>query len=78
MCMLVDVEFLFVQVFACQMSNVKNTHWFGYFSLVGHLYFVGVWSGENQRTNTLNYMLKRDWITSSTFINYFVLNSEHN
>ena len=26
---------------------------FGYFFLIGHLFLIGVWLGEDQRTNTI-------------------------
>ena len=46
--------------------------------LIGHLYVFGVWLGDNQRANILSYMFKRDWTTSSGFMKYSTLNSEHN
>ena len=39
---------------------------------------IGVWFGEDQRTNTIRHVFKRDCTTSSDFINYSTPNSEHN
>lgn len=37
--------------------------------LIGRLYLMSVWFGEDQRTNAIKSHLKLDCTTSSTFIN---------
>ena len=49
------------------------------YSLIGHSYSVGVWLGEDQRSNTIeDACFKRNRITSSNFTNYSTLNIDHN
>ena len=46
--------------------------------LIGPLFLIGVWSGEDQRPNKIKTMFKRDWRTSLDFIDYSTPNNEHN
>ena len=41
--------------------------------LNGHLYLSGVDLGVNPQTNTKRHVLKRDWMTCSTFVNFFLV-----
>ena len=43
--------------------------------LMGYLYFIGLWLGEDQRTHTIKSHV---WALSSNFINHSTLNYEHN
>lgn len=38
---------------------------------IGHLHLIGTWLGEDQKTCII--IIKRDWNTSSNFINYSTL-----
>ena len=42
--------------------------------LIGHLYLISVWFGEDQRADTIQTHVKIDWTMSLIFINYSTLN----
>lgn len=47
---------------ACRLRNV-GVIWLRL--LIKHLYLIGAWFIDGQRTNTIKYILKRDWTASS-------------
>jgi hypothetical protein len=53
---------------------------FGYFPLIGPLYLIGVWVGEDQRTNTIktHHVYKRlDYDFKFYYLPCIQFNSEH-
>ena len=63
-------------------SHVRYVGVIWFLFLVGHLYLIGVWMGDDQRANVIKtcvyfYVLKKR-TASSSFTDYSILNTEHN
>ena len=64
------------------LNDLRYAGVIGLLFLVAHLYMLGVWFGEGQRTNTINKLetccLKEIGLRLRYFINYSTLGSKHN
>ena len=63
---------------ADQNCSIRYASVIWLFILIGHLNLIGVWFGEDQRTNIIRHMYKRDWSTHLNFNYNFTLINEHN